>query len=125
MARHKGLSFYQKKRGISAGIVKEIAIVVEEGLHETTLGFLCHLLQGLSFSSIVHSAADIGAEHQGVVPESIELNDITRTRNDGMTVLAGVHPSDGLVATIGVNESVVVNIEIGVLSVNQSFHDVT
>ena len=55
MARHKGLSFYQKKRGISAGIVKEIAVWIFSGLVMVLIAFMFIYLFGIRTSVIGYS----------------------------------------------------------------------
>ena len=58
-----------------------------------------------------------GGKPQGVVPECVELNDIAASRYHRSAVGGGVHPGHGLVASVAVEQSVVVGMEIGMLGI--------
>ena len=55
-------------------------------------------------------------ELEGVVPEGVKFYDISRARHDGTATGGGVHPSDSAVAAVAIEQSVVVNEEVGVLA---------
>ncbi len=55
MARHKGLSFYQKKRGINTNILKEIAGWIFSGLVMVLIAFMFVYLFGIRTSVIGYS----------------------------------------------------------------------
>ena len=97
---------------VAIDIVQQVAILVEEGLTEGLLKEFAFLLDALCHHQVgLLSAVDehVAEEAFGIVVERVELDDVARTRNDGAAIGLGVHPSDGFVAAVAVEQSVAVN----------------
>ena len=111
---------------LSVHIVKQVAVFVEEHLLKRA-GRLLSLGCELRRKRLVLFAAIFGkylfVEFECVVPQCVELNDVSRARGDWAAIALRVHPRHGAVATVGVEQSIVMQEEVGVLAVaNELYH---
>ncbi len=88
------------------------------------LRFRRQLLQLFSLIRFSQLALHAGNEAQGIVPKGVKLHDVACTGHDRQPVGSGVHPGDGLFAPVGIEQSVIVESQIGMVVAHDVMHDV-
>ena len=91
-------------------------MLIEEGVLEGLAGLFCQLGIYTSLRMTVFGHQQFSVEEQGVVPESVDFNYIARTGHDGMSTDFRVHPGHCALATIDEEQTVVMQLDIGVLA---------
>ena len=89
-------------------VVQQIAIFVHERVHERRLRLPGQCLQVLGGLLVALVVGHRGAELQGVIPQRVELHDISAPRHHGPSVRRRVHPRHGVVPAVRVEQPVVV-----------------
>ena len=74
----------------------------------------CPIRKSVGNAVVAHSRCYFRSEAECVVPKSIELYDIARSRRYRLSVFGSVHPSGSYRSTAGIEQTVVVNEEVGV-----------
>ena len=105
-------------------IVAKVAVLVVEHRSEVLFAKLGRSLQLLDELLVLHNAADLGAEHQSVVPKCVYLDDEARSGNNRPSACGTVHPSDGFVAAFATYEPVLLYVEVRMSSCSEPFHHV-
>ena len=109
---------------VAIDIIEEVTIFVEEGLHEGGLTKFCTLLKLGGTFPVVGVRLEGSTELQCIIPQCIKLYDISATGHHWAAVGGGVHPSDSLITAVGIEQSVVVEMEIGMTLIHDIVDDI-
>ena len=109
---------------IAIHVVEQIAVLVDEGVDKRLLGLGSQGLEVFLSGGVAVVLSQRRAELQGVVPQGVELHDVARAGHHGTSVGRGVHPRHGTVATVGVEQAIVVETQVGMATLLNIFHDV-
>ena len=81
-------------------IVEQISMLIEEYLNEWSLHLLSQLIKMVYLCIVARKFWQRSSEAQSIIPQSVELNDITSTRNNRTTISSRVHPSNGFLLAL-------------------------
>ena len=109
---------------IAIHIVEQVTIFIDKSLHKRSLCLLSQCLQLLCVLGVTLLGCHRGTELQGVVPQGIELYDITGTRHYRTAVGGGVHPCHSTVTAIGIKQTVIVEAQVGMTTLDDIVNNI-